>query len=190
MGLLDFQLNSSPGPELFSSPGLLRVPKCPNPESPWSAQPQSLPPRISPECPKSLLAVPSAQPQSFSGVPNPRVPASETPWSAQPRECLPSAQPQSVPGVPNPRVSLPREGGDVRSKILSNVLYRTCHSLVVHILHKKWVLHFYVKSCQCSSTSHVSKIGSEKVRDEAANNNPLLAKNGRFPVKQFRTTSI
>ena len=50
MGLLDLKLNSSPRPELFSSPGLLLA-------HPWSAQPQS------------------AQPQSLPGVPNPRVPS-------------------------------------------------------------------------------------------------------------------
>ena len=72
----------------------------------------------------------SAQPQSLPGVPNPGVsqsvpkvfaecpapdslkcPTPESPWSAQPPEC-------PVSGVPNPRVSLPREGGDVRSKII------------------------------------------------------------------------
>ena len=61
--------------------------------------------------------------ESVAGVLNPR-----EPWSAQPRLSLERAflaqptpwhaQPQSVPGVPNPRVSLPKEGGDVRSKIV------------------------------------------------------------------------
>ena len=73
--LLNFKLNSSPRPELFSSTGLLLA-------RPWSARPQSVP------------GVP---------MPNPRVSL----------EC----PAQGVPGVPNPRVSLPREGGDVRSKI-------------------------------------------------------------------------
>ena len=36
-------------------------------------------------------------------------------------DCPQSAQPQSVAGAPNPRVSLPREGGDVRSKIILNL---------------------------------------------------------------------
>ena len=36
VGLLDFKLNSSPRPELFSSPSLLLA-------HPWSAQPQSVP---------------------------------------------------------------------------------------------------------------------------------------------------
>ena len=108
MGLLDFKLNSSPRPELFSSPGLLLAyswsaptPKChwsaplvPNPRepSPRVSQPQSLPgvpnPRVSLECP-----TPEAQPQSF---PSPKCPAPESPWSAQP---------QSLPRVPNPRLS-------------------------------------------------------------------------------------
>ena len=101
VGLLDFKLNSSPRPELFSSPGLnLRV---------------SLEyPR---ECPaQSLIGVPN--PQSLPGVPTTRVSLEcpESAWSAQP-QCPRSAQPQSVPGVANPRISLPREGGDVRSKL-------------------------------------------------------------------------
>ena len=45
VGLLDFKLNSSPRPELFSSPGLLLAhpwsPKCPWSAQLWSAQPQS-----------------------------------------------------------------------------------------------------------------------------------------------------
>ena len=74
--------------------------KCP--ESPWSAQPQSLL-----ECPTlSLPGVPnpkvffwSAQPQSLPGVPNPirvflECPTIDCYWSAQ------------SPGVPNPIVSL------------------------------------------------------------------------------------
>ena len=79
----------------------------PNPECPRSAQPQSLPgvpnPRVFVECPT----------QSVPGVPN--VP--------NPRASL-ECRAQSVPGVPNPRVlpnprvSLPREVGDVRSKII------------------------------------------------------------------------
>ena len=48
VGLLDFKLNSSPRPELFSSPSLLLA-------HPWSAQPQSLlgvaNPRESLQCP-------------------------------------------------------------------------------------------------------------------------------------------
>ena len=63
VGLLDFKLNSSPRPELFSSPGLLLA-------HPWS------------------------------GVPNPRVSL----------EC------------PTPEYPLPREGGDVRSKIIVLIL--------------------------------------------------------------------
>ena len=111
VGLLDFNLNSSPRPELFSSPGLL--PGVPNPrflwsaqpvnESPWSAQPQSLPgvpprfclecqprnaqPRVSLECPNCLECpsprdslkcqrLLSAQPQKLLECP--------APWSAQP----------------------------------------------------------------------------------------------------------
>ena len=72
VGLLDLKRNSSPRPELFSSPGSAQPAKCfwsaqprpgaPNPsvpgESPWSAQPH---------------CVWSAQPQSVPGVPNPRV---------------------------------------------------------------------------------------------------------------------
>ena len=130
VGLLDFKLNSSPHPEifpcpkLFSSPGLLlecpesslecKVPEVPNPE----AQPQSLPgmptPRVSP----------SAQPQNFPEVPNRRV-CLESPTPDSPR----SAQPQSVPGVPNPRVSLPREGGDVRSRIILDAGPKQMHPL-------------------------------------------------------------
>ena len=68
VGLLDFKLNSSPGPELFSSAGLLLAHF-------WSAQPQSVLGCPTPECPCS------AQPrvllectiQSVPGVPNPRV---------------------------------------------------------------------------------------------------------------------
>ena len=68
-------------------------------------------PKVSLECPTpESLECPtpespcSAQPQSLPGEPNP--------------DCPRSAQPQSVPGMPNPRVSLPREGEDVRSKII------------------------------------------------------------------------
>ena len=56
----------------------------------------------------------------------------ECPRSAQPKVSLECptpesrAQPHSVPGVPNPRVSLPREGGDVRSKI---VYLHICNSM-------------------------------------------------------------
>ena len=107
VGLLDFNLNSSPRPELFS-PGLLLA-------HPWSAQPQSVP---------GVL-------QSLPGVPSLRVSlkCSECPRSAQPKVSHTahpwSAQPQSVPGVPSPRVSLPREGGDVRSQLIYRV-YRVC----------------------------------------------------------------
>ena len=139
MGLLDFKLNSSPRPELFSSPGLLlahpwtaqpqSVPgvpnssvslECPTPENPrdptpesfWGAQPQSVPgvpsPRVShrptPECPTPECPTPEAQPSSAQPQSVPECPAPESPWS--------------VAGVPNRRVSLPREGGDVRGKII------------------------------------------------------------------------
>ena len=146
MGLLDFKLNSSPRPELFSSPysSLAQsesVLECPTLECPWSAHPQSLPWSAQPQslpgvtnarvplCPNSIPASPWPQPQSqnLSGVPNPR--------SAQPQSA-PGGQPRSLPGVPNlrdflecpqryspcvpnPRVSLPpREGGDIRSKVV------------------------------------------------------------------------
>ena len=74
-----------------------------------SAQPQSLPGVTkvslecpSPECPRPSPESPcSAQLQSLPGVPNPRV----------------------SPGVPNPRLSLPREGGDVRSKIICSYVF-------------------------------------------------------------------
>ena len=47
---------------------------------------------------------------------SPKVPLEcPTPGVPDP-ECPGSSQAQSPPGVPNPRVSLPREGGDVRSK--------------------------------------------------------------------------
>ena len=86
VGLLDFELNSSPRPELFSSPSLLLAhpwnPKCPRNAQlqsvpgvpdPRKPQPQSLPrvpdPRVSPECP-----APSLLPQSLPGVPNPESP--------------------------------------------------------------------------------------------------------------------
>ena len=43
VGLLDFKLNSSPRPELFSSRSTPRSSlECPTPECPWSAQPQSI----------------------------------------------------------------------------------------------------------------------------------------------------
>ena len=97
VGLLDFRLNSSPRPELFSSPGLLLA-------HPWSAQPH-----MSLECP--TLECPCCH-----GVPNPRVslePNRRVSVSLElflvpnPRASQ-SAQPQSVPGA-NPRVSLTRE---------------------------------------------------------------------------------
>ena len=108
VGLLDFKLNSSPRPELFSSPGLLLA-------HPWSAQPQSVPgvpnSRVSLQCP--IQRTP-AQPQSLPRVPNRRVsPKSPTnprvslecqPQRPNPRVSL--AQPQSVPGVPSSRISL------------------------------------------------------------------------------------
>ena len=122
MGLLDFNLNSSPRPELFSSP----------PDSVWSgAQPQRLPGKTESrdfvEGPtQKLLERPT---QSLPGVPNPRAsleaqpqecptpgreflecPTPETPWSAQaPRPWRRwSAQPQNqkLLGVPKPRDSL------------------------------------------------------------------------------------
>ena len=124
MVLLDFKLNSSPRPELFSSPLA----------HPWSAQPQSVPgvPNSTWSA-QSLPGVPNPRfsqsvpelPQSFPELPNPESPsAPEFVWSAQkdssraspecPRVSLQSptpespwsAQPQSVPGVPSPRVSL------------------------------------------------------------------------------------
>ena len=59
--LLDFTLNSSPCPELFSSPGTLLLARstphssleCPTPKCPWSAQPQRPNPRAQPSlnCP-------------------------------------------------------------------------------------------------------------------------------------------
>ena len=109
VGLLGFKLNSSPRPELFSSliPGVPNAKvslECPTtPKSAWSAhpriaqrvpekgaRPQSLPPGgpWSAQTPASR-----AQPQSFSGVPNPRV-SCPTPLSQ-------SAQPQSLSGVPS-----------------------------------------------------------------------------------------
>ena len=42
-------------------------------------------------------------------------------------------QPQSVPGVPNPRVSLPREVGDVRSKIFH--VFFSCFSAIICLLY-------------------------------------------------------
>ena len=93
--------------------------ECATPESPWNAQPQT--PGQSLECP-----APQSNPEFLWRCPtNPRV-FLECPTS----ECPRSAQPQSVPGVPSPRVSLecptpsnpgvslPREGGDARSKII------------------------------------------------------------------------
>ena len=89
-GLLDFRLNSSLRPELFSSPGLLL-------ETPWSAQP-----RDSLECPTPEIAWSaqprhswSAQPQSLPGVPNPETPWSAQTWSAQPRVSLECPTPGS-----------------------------------------------------------------------------------------------
>ena len=85
VGLLDFQLNSSPRPELFSSPGLLlETPQVPNP-------------RDSLEYPTGVASLwsgsanPAVSPPTFPGVPNPNS------WSAQP---------QSLPGMPNPSFSL------------------------------------------------------------------------------------
>ena len=89
MGLLDFTLNSSPRPELFSSPGLLLAHPC-------SAQPQSVPgvpnSRVpNPPAPRFFWSAPGVQPQSLPGVPNPR--SAQPTWSPN-------------PGVPNPvRVS-------------------------------------------------------------------------------------
>ena len=102
--LLEFKLNSSPRP-VYSSPRECQPnPKvslqCVTRKCPWSARPQSVPFL---ECPPPKCA-----------------------WSTQPAlECrvflkhpTRSAQPQSVPAMPNPGVFLPREGGDVRSKII------------------------------------------------------------------------
>ena len=65
VGLLDFKLNSSPRPELFSG--------VPSPRVSLECPTQSLAgvpnPRVSPECPA----------QSLSGVPNPRVSLSAQP---------------------------------------------------------------------------------------------------------------
>ena len=101
--LLDFKLNSSPRPELFSSRGTLRLARstprdaleCPTPETPWSANPWSAQPKRLLERPESPW---SAQPR-LPGVPNPGVPnpgvpnlrvslecpTPESPWSAQPQ---------------------------------------------------------------------------------------------------------
>ena len=112
VGLLDFKLNSSPRPELFSSPGLLlgvpnpqsvpgvpnsrvclecpnpqspsRVsPECPAPESPWSAQPQS------PKCPRIAQPNPRAWTSVFPATP-------ESSWSAQPRLFLECPTPKHL----------------------------------------------------------------------------------------------
>ena len=57
--------------------------ECPTPESPWSAQPQSVPgvssPRVFLECPTPVSS---------------ECPTPESPWSAQPH---------TLPGVPNPQ---------------------------------------------------------------------------------------
>ena len=42
-------------------------------------------------------------------------------------DCPQSAQPQSVAGASNPRVSLPREGEEVRSKVIFDGGFRTGH---------------------------------------------------------------
>ena len=104
MGLLDFKLNSSPRPELFSSPGLLL-------QTPWSAQPQKT------RVPNPRKTPWSAQSQRLPGVPNARdsleCPIPETPWSGQFQrfpvpnlrdflECPTSA----LPEMPNSRDSL------------------------------------------------------------------------------------
>ena len=107
VGLLDYKFNSSPRPELFSSPGTLLLarstprdsldcpiteiqdsPNCPARDS-WSAQPQGLPgvPRVSR----------NPQPQSFFRV------SLECPT---PESFRVHSFPQSLPGVPNPRDSL------------------------------------------------------------------------------------
>ena len=120
VGLLDFKLNSSPRPELFSSPGLLL-------ETPWSPCPNSETFRLSEVPNQRLLACSGVPNPRDSWVPNPRVsldsqplksqpgvwsaPTPETPWSAQ-RHRLPEVSrkfwvpPQSLPGVPNCRGSL------------------------------------------------------------------------------------
>ena len=121
MGLLDSKFISSPRPELFSSPGILfrarptphsslgspthMFLECAQPQSPWSAQPQSLsesprvpnvryprsvPTRVCLECPTPESAW-SAQPQNLLQCPTPECPAPESPCSA--------------PLVPNPKVS-------------------------------------------------------------------------------------
>ena len=101
VGLLDFKLNPSPRPELFSSPGLLlahpfsaqpqSVPgvpnstvflECPTPEFFWSAQPQC----FRQAHPQSLPASPwTAKLQSPRSAQPPECPAPESPWSAQPQ---------------------------------------------------------------------------------------------------------
>ena len=70
VGLSDFKLNSSPRPELFSSPGLLIA-------HPWSAQPPSVP-----GMPNSrmFLECPSAVPNTIFW--SPECPAPELCWSA------------------------------------------------------------------------------------------------------------
>ena len=138
--MLDVKLNSSPRPELSPRPVYSSlIPGVPNPKVSLEC-PRVPNPRVSPKCPAPESPL-ECQPQSVAGVPSPRVPTHnlskypKCPQSAQPGvrklnslslecptpECPRSAQPRNVPGVPNPRVSLPREGGDVRSKVILRV---------------------------------------------------------------------
>ena len=139
VGLLDFKLslllvwNSSPRP-VYSSliPGVPN-PKVYLPNLAWSAQP-----RVSLKCPTPESKVLPESPWSAQPRVSPERPAPNSPWNAQPPECPESVsqQSQSLPEVPTPRrvpsclrrlpeprVSLPREGGDVRSKIMFSFLF-------------------------------------------------------------------
>ena len=91
---------------------------------PWSAQPQNAGgpnSRVSLECP-TLVSL-ECQPQSLPIPECAECPTPECPWSAQPQSIPGVPNAQSLPGVPNPRVSLPREGGDVRSKIVFGLVF-------------------------------------------------------------------
>ena len=87
VGLLDFKLNSSPPPELFSSPGLLL-------EAPWT---------------RDSLKSPTTQPQRLLECPTLYTP--ETPWSAQqrlPENSVPNPRVPGAQSFPAPDLSLER----------------------------------------------------------------------------------
>ena len=116
MALLDFKLNSSPRPELFSSPGTLLLPRstptasqeCPTPETPRLPGVPNQRPLDCPSPGSPWIAQPRVSQCPTPGVPNP------SPWSAQP---------QSLPGVPNPNCKQNEESVFESMCLCLNILF-------------------------------------------------------------------